>query len=382
MWGLYVFLLFLRCVLRWMTPAFLIAFLVGCETSGLNQTPTPGLDGPTVPAATVPAATPPAATPPATSPNPTPPSPPGPASYDDIAQIVRTDQMFTLSGNTWRSDDYEQIDAIGQAFYATHPDDFDFLAVYTEREVVDRFAWATKYDYTTSGLGDDWPGGPTPALAGSNGRLMQINAMTWTDWYAPDPGEASILVHETTHAWGGMAEVAGGIDIRESEWGAHWNVYSATGGNSALGYGDLFDLGGGDFSFVVSYPLTLSALELYLAGLIPASDVPPMFHVDSASGFLPAVPPYEPSWTPGSYGMDVTFSGTRVEFDIDDIIAANGPRSPSFATSDKDFRAAFILVCESVCSDADLAIVEAQRQAFTGYWATATGGLSSMDTSL
>ncbi|MEZ4323030.1 MAG: hypothetical protein R3F61_36525 [Myxococcota bacterium] len=346
-------------------------FVSGCSSSGLSAgIPDPAVD-PTDPG--------PDADP--VVPAPTDPTTPA-ATYDDIAQIVRTDAMFTVSGSVWEADTYLGADAVGHAFYATHGDDYDFLAVYTEADVVDRFAWAVKYDYSTTGLGEDWPNGPTPAMAGSAGKLLQIDMMTWTDWYTDDPSETSILVHETTHAWGAMAQVTGGIDIRESEYGAHWNVFSATGGNSALGYGDLVDLGGGQFSFEIRYPLQLSALELYLAGLVPASEVPPMFHVRSASGFSPAIPPYEPSWTPGSYGMDVTYSGIREDFDIGDVIAANGPRNPSYVTSQKDFRMAFVMVCEATCRPADLAVVEAQRQAFATRWSAATGGRSTMDTSL
>ncbi|MCA9567135.1 MAG: hypothetical protein KC656_04805 [Myxococcales bacterium] len=311
------------------------------------------------------------------------PTPPAPDAdpYAHIVQVQRTDAMFTASGSQWTLQ-WPGTDAIGQAVYQQVGDDYDFLVVYTDREVVDEYARAIKYDYSTGGLGDQWtgPGAPSPLDAGSAGRLDQIDLMTWTGLYAPEPDETSIVVHETTHRWAAFAEVAGGS--LTDGWGGHWNVWTSTGGNSAVGYGDLVDLGTGRFRFTVSYPLSLSPLELYLAGLAPASSVSGLFRVESRSGFTPSVPEYDPSWGAESYGEDVEFSGTRVDFDIDDVIAANGPRTPAFGAAPTTFRFGFVLVCESVCTDADLDVVEAQRTAFPAAWSAATGGVSTALTDL
>lgn len=351
----------------------MLAVLVStaCSTSGI-QTPVDPID-PTDPGPVDPGGDP-------VDPGPVGPGTPGTPDYSNIAQIQRTNAMFQPVAGGWEAP-WTGPDAIGQAFYATHADEYDFLVVYTEEEVPDAYAWAVKYDYTTGGLGDDWPNGPSPADAGSAGRLDQVNMMTWTGLYAYAPDEASIVVHETTHRWAAFTTLPGGLPLA-GQWHGHWGVYASTGGPSAVGYGDLTDLGNGRFRFDVQYPLQLSPLELYLAGLIPASQVPTMFSVTGANAFSPSTPEYEPSWNSDSYGEDVEFSGNRVDFGVSDIIAANGPRTPAFGQARSDFRFAFALVCESTCDASDLAIVEAQRVAFEEAWFQATDGLSTADTTL
>ena len=85
-----------------------------------------------------------------------------------------------------------------------------------------------------------------------------------------------------------------------------------------------------------------------------------------------------------SYGEDATFTGTRVDFTIDDVVEANGVRTPVYGTAPTHFRFAFVLVCADVdnCSEDDLAIVEAQRLALPEAFAAATGGRASADVSL
>lgn len=151
-----------------------------------------------------------------------------------------------------------------------------------------------------------------------------------------------------------------------------------------MGYGDLHDLGGGRFRFEVQYPLQVSPLELYLAGFIPAEQVPPMFYVTNPHSYDPPAPVYGGTWSAESYGESVSFSGTRVDFTVADIVASNGPRQPAFGVARTAFRCGFVLVCEnpSACRPDALAIVESQRAAFGEAFRVATGGRASMDTRL
>ncbi|MBW2529239.1 MAG: hypothetical protein JRI23_34000 [Deltaproteobacteria bacterium] len=307
----------------------------------------------------------------------------------NVAVIARPDEVQANADGTWSVATADDYAALGRAFYQDHPDAYDFLVVYTEGEFVEFFARAVTVDWTISGIdpyGPD-PSMPGPETAGSAGQLQQINVMNTPDLYAASPGATDIAIHETVHRWAAYADVAGAPTpqyLLEGQWGGHWNVHAHTGGPSAVGYGDLTDVGGGRFRFDVRYPLRMSPLELYLAGLMAPSEVPAMFYVTQPHSYDPPAPQFGGQWDLSSYGEDVSFSGTRVDFDIDDVIAANGPRVPSSADARREFRFAFVLVCETVdgCSEAHLDIVETQRSAFSDQFHTATDGRATAVTTL
>ncbi|HWB73649.1 MAG TPA: hypothetical protein VG755_01815, partial [Nannocystaceae bacterium] len=308
-----------------------------------------------------------------------------PQSYEHIAIVGITPGLADLGGGVWALNESAMAE-IGNAFYADHGDDYEFLVVYTEGELQDigSFAWAVQYESTGIGL-DGYSPGATPAAVGSAGRLLQINMMNAPAVYG-DPHDASIAVHELMHHWSAFIELPGTpapAFLLDDSW-AHWNIHTNTGGPSATGYGDLVDLGGGQFQFTVMYPLQVSPLELYLAGWLPPEAVPPMFYVRDASGYEPAQPPFDGPWRQSSYCLDATFSGTRVDFTIADVVAANGARTPAFGTAPDHYRTAFVLVCKDVlaCDPAALADTEAQRTAFEVQLPSATGGRATVDTTL
>lgn len=308
-----------------------------------------------------------------------------PGNYDHIARISKTPSIVDLGNGAWEIGE-AALAEIGHAFYGEHGDDYDFLAVYTEGEMLEVYAFAYAVKYDVGGIGfDGYDPGITPGAVGSAGRLLQIDVMNAARIY-DDPGDASILVHEMVHHWAAFIEVPGTpaqAFLLDDSW-SHWNVHVHTGGPSAVGYGDLVDLGNGRFQFTVQYPLQLSPLELYLAGMIPPAEVPPLFYVRDAHDYDPATPNFGGAWAPSSYSMDAAFSGTRVDFTIDDVIATNGPRTPAFGVAKTDFRVAFVLVCvdENACNPSDLAIVETQRQALESWFGPATGGRGSVDATL
>lgn len=315
---------------------------------------------------------------------------PAKPDYSNIARVALPSSWTANSDGTWSYPPYEQgpFNVIGQAFYANHPDDYDFLAIFTEGDLLDFGALAIVMQCNIQGLGMD-PYGCTfpPSDAGSAGRLQQMSIMNAPHWWADWGGDASIMVHEMTHRWAAYVQLAGTpqMNYLEDGYGGHWNVHVNTGGPSAVGYGDLSDLGGGNFKFQMIYPLHLSPLELYLAGLISASEVPPLFYVANATNHSPATDYLtQQPMNQYSYGQDVTFSGTRVDFTIDDIIATNGQRLPAVGDAQTHFRYAFVMVCADVnaCKESDLAVVEAQRQGLPGSVTLATGGRASVETGL
>lgn len=309
--------------------------------------------------------------------------------YSNIARLQVPPTWVPKSGGTWTYDleaelppDYE----IAREFFVEHADDYDFLVVYTEVDVAEVSAHALGVQENISGIryGDE-PSWSQAQAAGSAGRLQQISFMNAPTLY-PDASAADILIHETVHRW------SAGLGLQSAPSpgsllgpaGGHWNIHVSTGGPSATGYGELIDTGGGSFRFDVVYPLQISPLELYVAGLIPAAEIPPLFYVTNATGYEPAIDPWGDAFGPTTYGEDATFTGTRVDFTIDDIVASNGPRLPAFGAAPTHFRFAFVLVCADVtaCKESDLDLVEQQRVAFASQFPAATGQRASIETEL
>jgi hypothetical protein len=95
---------------------------------------------------------------------------------------------------------------------------------------------------------------------------------------------------------------------------------------------------------------------------------------------------------PGSPGVDretapatgVSITGTRRDVTIADIVAAMGPRLPPSTSAPRLHRQAWVYVVTEA-SAADPAIIEKLerfRQAFEGFFFSATGGRMTLDTRL
>lgn len=130
---------------------------------------------------------------------------------------------------------------------------------------------------------------------------------------------------------------------------------------------DIEDLGNGSFQ-TVDATRHYSRLDQYAMGLIPASEVPPVFYVENPRELSA---PRNPASAPE---VGVTFKGTRRTVTIDDIIAAVGERVPSAANSKRDYRLAFVYIASRgrPVADADAAKLERIRIAWEQFVSAAT----------
>ena len=148
-----------------------------------------------------------------------------------------------------------------------------------------------------------------------------------------------LLLHELMHHWGNYV-----VPITSFPYGAHWG-FSTSGG-----YLDCYDISNwidhGDGKYSAPDPIYFrsseqySPIELYLAGFIPPEDVPDFQVAEDGK------------WLPDERGDIVkddngyrmfTASGFKT-YTIEDIIAKHGRRDPNHVQSQKDFRAAVILL--------------------------------------
>lgn len=128
-------------------------------------------------------------------------------------------------------------------------------------------------------------------------------------------------------------------------------------------------------TFITKDPLVrFSSLDQYLMGLIPASDVGPMFYVASAGAVR----------VNDDAKKNVTFSGTRVNVTVDQIIAAEGPRVPAFSSSQHSFRVAFILIVDQgrKPTSKEIQKLEKLRAAWPAYFQSAASNKITMSSTL
>ena len=95
---------------------------------------------------------------------------------------------------------------------------------------------------------------------------------------------------------------------------------------------DIRDNGDGTFTTTATWQ-GFSKLDQYLMGFLRPDQVPPFFYVNN-TGFDPAQAP----------STGVIMNGTRINVNINQIIAAEGPRIPNAANSQKVIQVAFALL--------------------------------------
>jgi hypothetical protein len=134
------------------------------------------------------------------------------------------------------------------------------------------------------------------------------------------------------------------------------------------------DNGDGTFTLLANGTMNpasgFSYLELYLMGLLPASAVPDFFVLRNQRvvGRAPD-------------GNSI-YAGEKIPITIKDVIAHNGPRTPSFETSPKANNTAMVAVMLHGRKPAAemLSKIEGIRAAWIGYWSKVTGGVATMTT--
>jgi hypothetical protein len=283
--------------------------------------------------------------------------------------------------------------AASRLFYEGFPDVYDQLVYWTDVHVtgVDAFAFESTVRNHIAGIGQ--PRDDFGTDFGSPGSLASVVLMDNTGKYPSDPAvkirprswedtSLSLLAHETGHRWGAtlrFQDPAGGppSDLLLGRQRAHWSFFCDSDA-SVLEGNDIEDLGGGRFE-TTGAVLRYGPLDLYSMGLIGEAEVPPVFFV--ADGSVPGSPGVDRETAPAT-GVSIT--GTRRDVTIADIVAAMGPRLPPSTSAPRLHRQAWVYVVTEA-SAADPAIIEKLerfRQAFEGFFFSATGGRMTLDTRL
>jgi len=265
--------------------------------------------------------------------------------------------------------------AVSQKFYASHPDSYDQILLWTDQPLIrDAFAFEINVANEVRGIGQDIF--DLSNAFGSAGRLRSLVVMDALLKYPDDPTQKflgenntlSVLGQEVGHRWlayvdfrdrtGARSDVLLGRDL------AHWSFFFDSDASVMEG-NDIQDQGGGQF-LTVDAVKRYSRLDQYMMGLVPPSQVPTFFYVEN---------PNTSHQRADAPQINVSFTGTRRDVLIDDVIAINGPRDPAAAAAPHSFRQAFIYIVSNGRSldqgqVAKLDRIRTQWEAFFGGAAT------------
>lgn len=194
-----------------------------------------------------------------------------------------------------------------------------------------------------AGIGD--PDLNDPSLKGSSGRLGGILKL-----FDRDQLTFKTALHELTHRWGNYLDG----DMALAAFRGHWGYSDVHGPLGGWLPGTLQELGEGlhkvgnedqpsaaPAGYAIS-TFSYAPLELYLMGLIPASEVPPVTIAVGAENV-------------SSEDDGQVFRAQEIRtVTIDQIIAANGPRVPGFGEAQTEWTIAFMVLSPTPLSEADI----------------------------
>ncbi|MGE3540694.1 MAG: CARDB domain-containing protein [Candidatus Tectimicrobiota bacterium] len=262
---------------------------------------------------------------------------------------------------------------VAQEFFRTHPDQYDFLVLFSTFDFQTGEAAALHWGVQNTVQGIGIAPYNVAHLFGSAGRLLGYIDMAALSRHVLDPLQPrfedtlSILGHEVLHQWSGRArflDAQGQVSYALlGRNGAHWSDLLDT--NASVLYGHKWrDNRDGTFTSEAVRKF-LSPLDLYLAGWYRADEVPPFVLIDS--------PGHDPTLVPQP---GLTLPGTARVITIDDVIAAEGPRVPAAGQAQRVFRFAWILLTstDTAVDTVQLSAMAQVRNAFAERFAVWTGG--------
>ncbi|HEY2432584.1 MAG TPA: hypothetical protein VGI12_07910 [Vicinamibacterales bacterium] len=274
--------------------------------------------------------------------------------------------------------------AVAQKFYQSHPDNYDQILLWSDQPLIqDAFAYEINIANEVTGIGQDTF--DLSQSVGSAGRLRSLVMMDWLGKYPDDPTQKflgenntlSVLGQECGHRWlayvhfrdrtGSNSTALLGRDQ------AHWSFFMDSDASVMEG-NDIKDLGGGSFQTVDAVK-RYSRLDQYIMGAIPPSQVPSFFYVENPnSTHMPADAPQ----------IGVSFTGTRRDVLVDDVIAINGPRVPGSDAAPKTLSQAFIYIVSNGRSldQSQVTKLDRIRTQWQSFFGTATEGKMTSTTAL
>ena len=303
--------------------------------------------------------------------------------FSQTAEAVLDDRPIAESFTAPVLSVYRVWEQIKQANPTLTDEQIDGVAIY-QNFYTDLVTYAGAYSTGgnpgASGLSD----GDTPSLTEPRSpALMHMNAVGYGH-NRTSRGASRVVLHELGHRWllftslmenGERTRTLNPVSAHPAQYvdtRAAFKVYT-DGDTSVMGGGFFTDHLDGKFTTGGYGPYGYSWLDLYLMGLAGADEVPSMFYVGDSAPSLG-----------GEYYAPVnqTYSGTRRDFTIQQVIDGTGPRTPAYPGAQKHFRVVFILLTDPRRDpkDDELASVQHYRQLLEADFRTATNGRGEVST--
>jgi hypothetical protein len=267
---------------------------------------------------------------------------------------------------------------VAQEYYKTHNDDIDFLLIFStfdyampDPDTQDVYM-SVKND--TDGINQAIF--DNSAYYGSNSKLQGTIDMGNASTLAASPYSEqlnqtlTVLSHEFAHRFGAYVRYKLPDNSLSTALlgkdNSHWSFLLDS--QSSIMYGNGWnDNGDGTFTST-TVQNSYSPLDLYLMGMIPREQVPPMLLIDN--------PAMDPTQLPL---LGATIDGTATTVSIDDIVAAEGERIPNVSTSQKQFNVGYILLIRHGDSIGQAAqALDVVRKGFAGRFAELTNSIGSI----
>ena len=278
--------------------------------------------------------------------------------------------------------------AVARRFYASHADRFDQLLVWTDDVMTpeNAFAFEATVANDIAGIGVEMFNlAPQFNSAGRLNSLVQMDAISK---YPDDPtttflGEnntLSIVGQEVGHRWLSYMQFSDHNRRASNAWlgrdSSHWSFFFNSDASVMEG-NRIEDLGSGSFRTTAAVE-KYSLIDQYAMGLVRDIDVPKMFYVENPVNVSSSANPES------GPRVGVTFSGTRRDILINDVVEVMGARSPSADAAPKLYRQAFLFVVSRgrTASPAAIAKIDRIRQAWEPFYARATDSRGRVETRL
>ena len=284
------------------------------------------------------------------------------------------------------------IVTVAQKFYETHDDAYDYLVIYNNMHVATG-PTSLAFESTVRSSGTGYSVAPQDygSQYGSPARLLSVLNMGRLEDYPLDvtklvPARAAaqdtpltVLGHESGHLFLAYASIPDPNDPTAKPMlgyqGAHWSfVFNS---EASLDEGEqITDLGGGQF-VTAAVTQGYAPLDRYLMGFAPSTAVP------DNTMFVVLHPSVSPLGHPQS---GVSFTGSRLNISVNDVIQAVGRRTPDSTVAQHRFRFGFILVVPEGAQDSSITNnvqqVETYRQQFVAAYTRFSASLAAVDTTL
>ncbi len=277
--------------------------------------------------------------------------------------------------------------ALFQRFYQEFPDDFFQLVYFTNfSQTMAGFANELNIKNDVGGL--NLGIFDSSAQYGSSGALVSRCDMNQLSAWNVDPTNRffskennflTIMGQESGHRWGAFVYIdtgGGPTDLLLGRSDAHWSYYGDLD-HSSLEGGDWTLVSGNTYSCPTKVDY-YSEVDEYLMGLRTPEEVTDTYYISSASN------DQSTARSVGTPVQGATASGTYIPVTVENIVAANGARTPTEPAAQHDFRQGFILLVKAgtTPTQQQLDQIAGYRAAWEPYFEKSTDGRLACNTSI